>query len=284
MTLPSALRGGMGEMLLREFCIKDRDCESCGFESECVVQRIMYSKMDIEPDFMGKGDSVGYVIECDDYRRKVNAGDTMKFNLIIFGKTLVYFSNFIKAFYALGVKGLGINETKYQIVSIDNIFYEPILEGQNINMSNYKIETIGDYVHRRLESLKLDDCVRLHFVTPLTLKYHGEFLKEFKIDAIINAICRRVYILDCFEGIEDVNLYEYKKDMPCMLKQNAEHISIPRHSNRNKQYVNLKGIKRDLYIKDVSDVNVILLLVGELIHLGKNTSFGFGKYELSKCC
>ena len=74
---PSALRGGMGEMLLRANCIRDRDCENCDFESECIVRRTMYSKMEIEPKFMSAGDSVGYVIECEDYRTDFNEGDEL---------------------------------------------------------------------------------------------------------------------------------------------------------------------------------------------------------------
>ena len=38
----SALRGGMGEMLLRMNCVRDRNCENCDFETECIVRRMMY--------------------------------------------------------------------------------------------------------------------------------------------------------------------------------------------------------------------------------------------------
>ncbi|MBP3198557.1 MAG: hypothetical protein J6N21_16340 [Butyrivibrio sp.] len=79
----SALRGGMGEMLLESNCISDRVCEECEFESECVVRRTMYSKMEITPSFMTKGDSVGYVLECEDYHDHFGAGDRMQFNLIL---------------------------------------------------------------------------------------------------------------------------------------------------------------------------------------------------------
>ena len=46
----SAIRGGMGEMLLRMNCIRDRQCESCDFEPECIVQRTMYSKFEKTQD------------------------------------------------------------------------------------------------------------------------------------------------------------------------------------------------------------------------------------------
>ena len=38
----SALRGGMGEMMLRANCIRDRKCDSCDFRSECLAQRALY--------------------------------------------------------------------------------------------------------------------------------------------------------------------------------------------------------------------------------------------------
>ena len=50
-TLPrnkvSALRGGLGQMLLEQNCIRDRKCDACDFEKECLVRRTIYSKYDI---------------------------------------------------------------------------------------------------------------------------------------------------------------------------------------------------------------------------------------------
>lgn len=114
----SALRGGMGEMLLRANCIRNRKCEQCDFEKECIVQRTMYSKLEIQPDFMSQGDSVGYVIECEDYHSTFQAGQQMQFQLILFGKTIVYFSQFLNAFYALGQQGYGKDCARFAISSV----------------------------------------------------------------------------------------------------------------------------------------------------------------------
>lgn len=51
----SAIRGGMGEMLLRANCIRDRVCESCDFEAECIVRRTMYSKFTLRPNYVTNG-------------------------------------------------------------------------------------------------------------------------------------------------------------------------------------------------------------------------------------
>ncbi len=48
----SALRGGMGEMMLQQNCIKDRNCKSCRFKEACIVHRTLYTKMEKKPAFM----------------------------------------------------------------------------------------------------------------------------------------------------------------------------------------------------------------------------------------
>ena len=66
----SAIRGGIGEMLLRANCVRGRECEKCDFSDECIVQRIMYSKYEKKPSFVTTGESVGYVLECDNYKEE----------------------------------------------------------------------------------------------------------------------------------------------------------------------------------------------------------------------
>ena len=40
-------KGLLGQMLLEQNCIRNRKCESCDFEKECLVRRTIYSKYDI---------------------------------------------------------------------------------------------------------------------------------------------------------------------------------------------------------------------------------------------
>lgn len=116
----SALRGGMGEMLLRANCIRDRNCETCDFESECIVQRTMYSKLEEKPVYITKGDSIGYVIECENYQEEFEAGEAMQFHLMLFGKTIVYFNQYLQAFFALGMQGIGKYQARFEIIGVTN--------------------------------------------------------------------------------------------------------------------------------------------------------------------
>ena len=277
----SALRGGMGEMLLRANCIRDRDCENCDFESECLVRRILYSKMEIQPAFMTKGDSVGYVLECENYQTDFTAGDEIRFNLILFGKTIVYFSQILNAFYVLGQMGLGKDHSRFEIVSVTNTRGDPILKDGNVMMQQYQILTVKEYVDYRLRNHQSKGkALIIKFQSPLTLKYQGEYLREFHMDAIYEAIKRRIYMLDCFEGIYQEQDRDGEMQAPGIIHQECHQVEVPRYSNHQQSKMILRGIEGQIEIEEVSEELLKVLFAGELIHIGKNTSFGFGRYRV----
>ena len=72
----SAIRGGMGEMHHSMNCVHDRQYEVCDFESKCIVQRTMYSKFEKSPEFVTTGESIGYVLECENGREYFRKWET----------------------------------------------------------------------------------------------------------------------------------------------------------------------------------------------------------------
>ena len=61
----SALRGGLGEMLLRKNCVADRNCDECRFQDSCIVWNAFYTPMRFKPAYMTGKESLGYLIEGD---------------------------------------------------------------------------------------------------------------------------------------------------------------------------------------------------------------------------
>ena len=281
----SAMRGGMGEMLLRTNCVRDRECEACDFESECIVRHTLYSKMEIQPPFMTSGDSVGYVIECADHRDKLIEGDNLEFNLILLGKTICLFSQFLNALYALGMAGLGKDKVRYSIMSIITSSGDSILNGNDVLMENFKIHTVSDYIgFRKQQILDKKDEVTIKFLTPTTIKYRDSQIAEFKIEALLEACCRRIYMLDCFEGIHsDIHELEYTNSLihPTITYEEHKRVKVRRYSNHQKGAMYLRGIEGTLKLKGVTEECLDILIACELLHVGKNTSFGFGSYIIT---
>ena len=277
----SALRGGMGEMLLRANCISDRNCDNCDFYKECIVQRTMYSQFENKPDFITTGDSVGYVMECENYEEEFPAGSTLKFNLILFGKTIVYFNQYLQALFALGQNGIGKEHAVFMIQQVTNTRGQAILDGNNVYMKYYQVERLQDYVAYRMEQIANSMLPqKMIFHTPLTQKFGGEFLQEFEMRAITKAIQRRLYMLAAFEEIDAEEMYRMELNEPEILAQEARTIHVQRYSTRQDSKMYLKGIKGKIEIEEFEAELLPLFLAGELIHIGKNTSFGFGRYTI----
>lgn len=53
-------------------------CAHCDFERECIVRRTMYFQFDKKSAFVTTGDSIGYVLECENYEEIFAAGDLLE--------------------------------------------------------------------------------------------------------------------------------------------------------------------------------------------------------------
>lgn len=276
----SALRGGMGQMLLQQNCIRDGKCEDCSFESECLVRRMMYAKYEIQPKFANRGDSMGYVIECESKKENFRKGDRLEFHLLLYGKLIVHFSQFLQAFYMLGQMGIGKAHAHYQILSVENEQGERVVDGSQVYLHKLGVSTIGEYVEKRKKLLEKEGCQNtVVFQTPVTLKYEGDFLQTFHSLAIFRSVLRRIYSFHCFEG-QDIPLMELDMELPDIVRQSVKFESVLRFSSTMGKRMSLKGIRGEVVFDYLPEELLIALLAGEKLHIGKNTSFGFGKYTV----
>lgn len=276
----SALRGGMGEMLLQQNCIKDRNCKSCQFEEACIVHRTLYTKMKKKLAFMQGEDSIGYLIECENNQIKWKAGEKLFFFLTLFGDNIVYFSQYLQAFHQLGLQGIGKYASKYNISSIVNEKGEQILYGNTVNLAKYQPESVYYYALKRKNELQQYGYKKkIIFHTPLSLKYRGEYIQEFHVEAFFQALFRRIMMLDYFvkEYIDAPELILY----PNIIEQSVQKCLVKRYSSTQNTKINLRGIQGHFYLDDIPEEYLLYVLAGELLHIGKNSSFGFGRYQLS---
>jgi len=271
------LRGGIGEMLLKQYCIRNRKCEECDFTNSCIAQNFMYAKYKKKPDFVTTGESMGYVLSTEDNKTQYKRGERLNFTLTLFGDTIAYLNPIIQTVHILGQSGLGEKRARYQIEAIKNRHGVAILENGNIYYENYRIEMLEDYVKERKKQLV--NPHKIIFPVPLAVKYKSEFIDEFDIRAILNSVTRRIYMLGCYEGkeVEEKRFYE---NLPLVKEQKSKVYKINRYSTRTKQHMPLKGIVGEMKFDYLDGEILDYLLAGEITHIGKNTRFGLGKYKI----
>lgn len=279
----SALRGGMGQVLLGQHCVRDENCEACDFAAECLIQRTLYSQYEIQPPFARKGNSIGYVIECGDSREQIPAGGTMTFHLLLFGKTIVHAYEFLQAFYWLGKKGLGKDAARYEILNVSGGRGKSLIRNGAFCIQNLEIDRVSNYVLKREQQLlrKEGKSFIIRFLTPVTLKYRGAFIREFTKEAVLESVMRRIYSFNCFEGrkMESAGLEE---ETFTITKQDCRPRKEKRYSTRTGQPMYLRGSGGEIHCEEISEIALLALLAGEKTHIGKNTSFGFGKYVIEE--
>lgn len=275
----SAIRGGMGEMLLRQYCLSDRDCEKCKFKDDCTVPRIFYHPLKIKPEYVTTGESLGYIIECENKKTKFSEGDKLNVNIILFGNVIIYFSQILQALYMLGMYGIGKFKSKYNIVDISNEKGQQILQEGAVNNNKIIINTVEDYIKENIKKIDLSQKILVKFYTPLSQKYRGQWMNEFDGQALTEAAMRRIYLLNCMEGNEVEKPY-LESDFPKVEMQKVNCVKVERYSNTHKSHIALHGITGECLLSNVSEEALKYLIAGQLVHIGKNTSMGFGEYAV----
>lgn len=286
-TLPqykvSAIRGGMGQMLLAQNCIYGGDCHECGFVSSCIVRNIMYAPFKIKPPSVTGNESMGYVIDCTDTRECYKAGDSLLIRFILFGDTLSYIMPIIYALTALGFAGLGKDRAKFQIAEITNRYQKAILKDGMINLKNVLIETVGQYVNERMSHSNMENgYIKVKLLSPCTVKYQGKFLEEFNGHSLVMGMLQKLYHYRLYEGNDAGKEYWDEEEFPVICMQRVRKVTIPRYSTTQETKMYLKGIQGELELAECSERMQRLLYATEILHLGKNTRLGFGKIQVSK--
>ena len=69
-------------------------------------------------------------------------------------------------------------------------------------------------------------------------------------------------------------------DVPEATGQESHYIKNKRFPSKHRKGYFLGGIRGYLDFKELNEDQCAILIAGELIHVGKHTSFGYGRYTL----
>ena len=298
-----AIRGGMGQGLVNLFCVDEKyrresgdKCEQCEFSFECIAQRVMYAPFDLPCPFVSSGNSEGYMVVCRDFRETVEEGDDMTFRIILIGKTAAFLNPVLSAVYQLGGAGIGKERIPFRVTAVKNERGENILSGMTVCKEYYRINRLSDTVEYLVQTKGLQpdtvDELEIDFLTPVSLKKEKRILSASELDMadFLASADRRYYMLCCYDGVyqeKPAAVPPYASHLH-VVKKDLRNTEIQRYSERKSQRITLVGIygKIRISLKDCTPeerVTIIRTLIrGEILHVGSNTSFGFGKYRVHR--
>ncbi len=283
-TLPpfkgSTLRGAFGIVFKNIVCINKKisSCKECIISSKCVYKQIF------EPDITKEDKkieiSTPFILEPPyDKKTIYKKGDKFEFNCIITGKVVDYFPYFLLTFKKIGEKGIGIkgNRGRYKLEKIKNPS-RIIYEGEKDILKDFKRP-----VRFTLPALK-NNTLTLKFISPTRIKVGGKLINNLPFSLFLKVLLRRISILNKYYW-EKENIPDYKK----LLEKSSSIITVnsnfkwydwQRFSYRKKTVMKLGGFTGEITYKGDLEEFLPFIKLGEIIHIGKNTSFGLGKYDI----
>lgn len=251
----ATIRGGLGYYLRSGTClVPTRDCSDCPLQKSCLFANLF------EPE-NGKSETKSprpkpwaiFAKEC---------AKGMDLEVSFFGNYAMMLKPFLDALSRLGEAGIGAHGVRFAVKG----FSEPqrILLG-DISFATSSFQTLNIY-------------------TPMSLRLDGKRLSCWNTKAFASTLLRRIYALSAFAEIPIPASWNYREllDEFFLVDAKFETHSTQRtrfstHQNVKLEYPGFEGIVR---LNGINETVARLLAVGSVIGVGKNTVFGFGKYEV----
>jgi len=292
----SMFRGAFGRALRRVVCVtRTSACPSCTLNDRCIYPYVFDTPPPASTRIMRRYRTAPhpFVLEPPEPGGVVlPAGQPLAVGLTLFGKALEYLPHFIHAFEQLGMAGLGARRTRCAMRTV-----EAVRDGQRwtVSASDERVFRTADPFeeHVRLE-LSAPECggasdasnrVRLMFLTPVRIVYEERLSSELPFHVLVRNLLRRLAHLSYFHCGGDPHAVAFREwialaETVRTTEHTLEWRDWRRYSTRQRTTMALGGLVGTVTYTGPLAPFLPLLRVGQVIHAGRGTSFGLGRYRL----
>jgi len=287
----ATFRGGFGQALKGVTCaLKRQDCGACLLRDRCVYVYLFETPPPVDAAMMRLYPAAPhpFVLEPPETKaHHIPRGEALEFGLVLVGRALELLPYFVYAFISLGERGLGREQGTF---ALEAVFSEDADETRMVyDIATQKLQ-VGDcrmtseHLTRRCEVLSYAPRLVLEFLTPTRIKWDGHLLDMPEFHHLIRALLRRLSSLSYFHCGQRLEL-DYKEWVA--LAQGVQTVEKEliwhdweRYSTRQKQRMTLGGFMGRIAFEGFFQDFLPLLALGEILHVGKGTTFGLGRYRL----
>jgi len=287
----STLRGGLGHALRRIACaLRRQDCMGCLLRDSCAYAFLFEVAQSPKHDVATDNRPIvqrphPYVlIPPDNETRTYQAGDSFSFRLILLGSAIQYLPHLVFAVQEMGKTGLGKGNKNgdgcFQLGTVhqaDTL----IFDGLTLNSSLPPREL----ALAPTPAAKITKII-LTCQTPLRLKRDSQLQNGLPFHILIRAALRRISSLESTYGGNGEPVIDYKGLVAraaavATTSSSCRWTDIERYSSRQHTAMLMGGITGTItyQAEDLSEF-IPLLRYCEIVHLGKQTSFGLGRIRI----
>ncbi len=282
----STLRGAIGNSLKNMVCIRrDRECGACLIKNKCSYTFLFETSVFMDQKALPAGVPQPFVLEPPLEEKTVyEPGELISFTLMLIGEAIDYLPYFLATFDRMSQRGLGRGKGKFTFYEVRDGYSGTVIYNQENGIVNPNISRksiIEDFAAGQTAGMHY--C-KIQFRTPLRLKNNGQLSDRVDFEILMRAILRRISSLSYYFADETLLLNQQelliKAKSIGTVNQNLRWLDWERYSNRQQTRMKLGGIVGQIEFEGDLDPFWPFLLTGQEIHVGKNTTFGLGKYEI----
>ena len=217
-------------------------------------------------------------------------GDTFTCSLILIGEAINLLPWIVFTFDRIGKSRVGLQGMRGQcrlekvesLPAHDNQQPQPIYTAETEMLTDDGIIlTLDDVIDT---ALNITDTIELEFLTSTSIKVDGKWTSNLTFEHLIRNLLRRIRFLSYFHCGEDLDI-----DAPSLLAASASVKHDPhlrwlrkdRYSYRAAKSIPMGGFIGPIRFEGDLKPFLPFIYLGEYLHIGHHTAFGFGQYRIT---
>ncbi len=290
----STLRGAFGHALRQLGCMtREKSCAGCMLAANCPYTAIFEPQKSTTATLTLATPPVPYIIEPPEWGARLYVkGETLVFYFTLVGHASNHLPLCIMAWIRAFARGIGAGDGTAELISVAQESQSGAFS--SVSATNHElIYQPGGTVREHSHLLALPDqtapaSVTLHFVTPLRLQENGHAIppKRLTPRPLLTALARRASLLSeqyhgnpLFSAVQFSELARVADTIEGQVQM--EWRDWTRRSARQQCTMQLGGCMGTWVFSGDLALFWDVLRIGQLLHVGKEASFGLGQYRIS---
>lgn len=280
----SAFRGTFGHAFKEAVCVRGGKCGACHLRYECAYSVIFETPTPEGADWIARYPNATHPFVLRVPRGgAVEAGQEFTLGFRLFGGATGLLPQFLYAIFRQGERGLGAARVKFEVASAreasGHVIYQAPSEAV---LMPRQLPELAPLAARPAGGM---GSALVEFLSPCKLVLDGHVLGRWEPRAVVGSILRRWSMLEAYhgDGPPPIDFRAWAGAAVAEIDAIAQidAVRVGRWSNRQERHMEFHGITGRVELRRCPRAMLEILAVGEAIHVGKATAFGFGEIRVT---
>lgn len=286
----STLRGGFGRAFRKLVCTMGGiECQNCTLNNVCPYAYIFETSPPDDASQLRSYSDVPrpFIIDPLETYSEYQSGGTFDFLLTLIGRGIDYLPYFLVSFRIMGEDGIGRGRGRFnltEVVAESGLNRGEIVYSWETEMV-YNLESTLSFQDIQQEASALpSEQITINFLTPARITYEGRLADELPFHVFIQRLMGRISALSCFHCGETLDM-DFKQfiaqaTLVEAVKSDLRWYDWTRYSSRQDTKMKLGGLLGSITYTGELKQFLPFIALGQYTHVGKNVTFGLGKYQI----